>query len=379
MRTKKRNYYFLFVSIFALVLSMTGNLSQPAYAQETPPGPDSEEFLHPEVEVVSPYLSIVHQTMADGKAVSGYVINGPPAPPPGFERESNASIQLSPSAVSLTNFPSYKWVFGCSAVSGAMIAAYYDRGAYPNMYTGRTNGGLMPLTDTSWPTWPVDASDPDDIHRYPNNPLIASHKDIDGRGTKGSIDDYWVSYLSIENDPYIGSWTQHTWETAIGDYMKTSQSASPYLNRDGSTVFYTYTSNPKRFTCSDMEFYIKDDEDGTYGRKLFYEARGYTVTDCYNQNTDNNAGGFSLADFKAEIDAGHPVLLNLAGHSIVGFGYDGSTVFLRDTWDNDPAQIYKSMQWGGSYDGMDLLSVSIVHLQASTLVNKVFLPLVMKP
>jgi len=39
--------------------------------------------------------------------------------------------------------------------------------------------------------------------------------------------------------------------------------------------------------------------DGTYGRKLFYEARGYTVTDCYNQKTDNNAGGFTFAMYKA--------------------------------------------------------------------------------
>jgi len=82
-------------------------------------------------------------------------------------------------------------------------------------------------------------------------------------------------------------------------------------------------------------------------RKLFYEARGYTVTDCYNQKTDNNGGGFTLNNFKAEIDAGHPVLLNLAGHSIVGYGYNGSTIYIRDTWDNDPSQTY-TMPWGGA-------------------------------
>ena len=38
-------------------------------------------------------------------------------------------------------------------------------------------------------------------------------------------------------DPYIaGGWTQHTLGDAIGDYMKTSQSA--YGNVDGSTAFY---------------------------------------------------------------------------------------------------------------------------------------------
>ena len=102
-----------------------------------------------------------------------------------------------------------------------MIAAYYDRGTYPNMYAGPTNGGVMPLTDTSWPTWS------DGYETYPNNPLIASHIGVDGRGAiRGSIDDYWVQYDSAANDPYItGGWPQHTWGTAIGDYMKTSQSA----------------------------------------------------------------------------------------------------------------------------------------------------------
>jgi uncharacterized repeat protein (TIGR02543 family) len=101
--------------------------------------------------------------------------------------------------------------------------------------------------------------------------------------------------------------------------------------------------------------------DGTLGRKAFYEARGYTVTDCYNQKTDNSmAGGFSFDSYKAEIDAGHPVLLNLVGHTIVGVGYDDSTqtVYLHDTWDYNTHQ----MTWGSSYSGMALDSVSIVHL-----------------
>jgi hypothetical protein len=251
-------------------------------------------------------------------------------------------------------------VFGCSAVSGAMIAAYYDNNGYPDMYTGPTNGGVMPLTDTSWPSW--YSSVPDSHDPYPNNPLIASHFGVDGRTTRGSIDDYWrtsdESY--VVDDPYItGGWTQHTWSDAIGDYMKTSQSA--YSNVDGSTAFYNWISSSDPLTCTDMVNQGIDDEDGTYGRKLFYEARGYSVGDCYNQKTDNNGGGFTLSDFQEEIDAGHPVLLNLAGHSIVGYGYSGSTIYIRDTWDNNMSNVY-TMTWGGSYDGMALQSVSVVRL-----------------
>ncbi len=113
-----------------------------------------------------------------------------------------------------------------------MIAGYYDRTVYPNIYTGPTNGGVMPLDSSSWPTWTDGNAD-----TYQQNPLIASRNGLDGRATRGSLDDYWVYYLSGVQDPYItNAWTQHTWGDAIGDYMKTSQSASS--NDDGSTTFY---------------------------------------------------------------------------------------------------------------------------------------------
>ena len=123
-------------------------------------------------------------------------------------------------------------------------------------------------------------------------------------------------YDSTASDPYItGGWTQHTWGDAFGDYMKTSQSA--YSNPDGATYFTWYT-NGTPLTCADMETLNQVLRAGMarYGRKLFYEARGISVTECYNQRTDNAiAGGFSFANYKAQIDAGYPVLLNLAGHS----------------------------------------------------------------
>jgi hypothetical protein len=153
--------------------------------------------------------------------------------------------------------------------------------------------------------------------------------------------------------------------------MKTSQSA--YSNTDGSTHFYNYSSSATKLTCEDMVGYNIDDLDGTYGRKLFYEARGYSVSQCFNQNTDNKVtGGFSFADFKAEIDAGHPVLLNLAGHSIVGMGYDASTnaVYIHDTWGNYTT----TMTWGGSYSGMELLSVSVVDLASIVTVPTLIAP-----
>jgi hypothetical protein len=349
-----KRYLFLLIMVGALATGVLGVETGWVLAKDTSEG----ELPPSEVEVVNPYYTIERFTLDDGTMLEKNIINGPPEPLPEYEDARTASIQPLPSRGVISNFPSYDWVFGCSAVSGAMIAAYYDNNGYPDMYNGPTNGGVMPLTDTSWATW-FDGND-----TYPNNPLIASHQWVDGRTIRGSIDDYWVGYNSAASDPYItGAWTQHTWSDAIGDFMKTSQSA--YGNVDGSTAFYNWTTSGDPLTCSDMVSSSIDDIDGTFGRKLFYEARGYSVADCYNQKTDNNGGGFTLSDFQAEINLGHPVLLNLAGHSIVGYGYSGSTIYIRDTWDNNPSNVY-TMTWGGSYDGMVLQSVSVVRLDPLT-------------
>ncbi len=349
----------LFVAIVAILLSIgLAAPSSTAYAEGGEPPTQT-----PSGATTSPYLTVETLTLPNGTSLIDTIIDGPPIPPVGFEAQ-RAPVEVFPAAARTLTVPAFSWVFGCSSVSAAMIAGYYDNNGYPNMYTGPTNGGVVPVTeDPSWSTWMDGNGD-----WYPNNPLIASHDGLDGRVGLGSIDDYWVTYDSAADDPYItGSWTQHAWDSAIGDYMKTSQSA--YNNTDGGTHFYNYTGADAatKLTCADMPSldagggFKVSDLDGTYGRKLFYEAKGYTVTDCFNQNTDNNAaGGFSFANYKAQIDANRPVLLNLAGHSVVGVGYNdtSNTVYIHDTWDASN----HTMTWGGSYSGMNLMSVSIVSL-----------------
>ncbi len=175
---------------------------------------------------------------------------------------------------------------------------------------------------------------------------------------RGSIDDYWVQYGSSSPDPYItGSWTQHAWGDAIGDYMRTSQShyngSTAYGLGDAYTRFYDNSNPAAPLSCDTIQSYVAlgYPPDGTLGRKQFYEAKGYSVTDCYNQYTDitsgnPNPGGFSFTQYKAEIDAGRPVMINLEGHTIVGVGYaDPDIVYLHDTWDSGT----HSMTWGGRY------------------------------
>jgi hypothetical protein len=365
LKTTLLRVFIVFV-VLAQISSMTVGTSLVAHAKILDVGDQAggaaqgDGIPTPTPTVINEYYSSRTITGADGTLVDEMIINGPPQPPAEFvDKRALANLPESnvPDVNVTLTVPAYDWVFGCSAVSGSMIAAYFDRNGFPLLYVGPTNGGVMPMDSSGWPTW-SDGSD-----TYPNNPLVASHNGVDGRTTRGSIDDYWVQYQSSTQDPYItNGWTEHTWGSAIGDYMKTSQSG--YSNTDGSTHFYTYSSSASALTCSSMESLGVSTLDGTYGRKLFYEARGYTVTDCYNQKTDNNSGGFTFSMYQTEINGGNPVLLNLNGHSIVGVGYDSTTntVYIHDTWD----YLTHSMTWGGSYSGMQLLSVSVVHISNST-------------
>jgi len=303
------------------------------------------------------YYRVRTITLDDGASIDEVIINGPPTPPPGYDP---TPVELpdpkSPEAiVVLSNVPAFDWSFGCSATSAAMIAGYYDRTGYPNMYTGPTSSGVMPMDNSSWPDVVING---ENRHQCP---LSATRDTVDGRTTYGHVDDYWITYTHPGPDPFIGNWTEHTYGDCTGDYMKTNQ--SNYSNSDGSTRFWNYTSgNP--FYWYQMEAGGQDADDGGYGVKLFYESRGYTVTQMYNQyilgQGSNPLLGFTYDQYKAEIDAGRPVMIHVVGHTMVGLGYDDSSnlMYIHDTWNYN----LHTMTWGGSYSGMQHRGVTIVQL-----------------
>jgi hypothetical protein len=233
-----------------------------------------------------------------------------------------------------------------------MIAGYYDRTGYADMYTGPTNGGVMPMDNSAWGYLAGEC------------PLSATHNGIDGRTTNGHVDDYWISYGSTGPDPWEGNWAEHAYGDCTGDYMKTNQWVYPALefNRDGSTIF-VFNSYGAPAYSSDLENSGWDVYDGGYGLKLFYESRGYTVANMYNQYILGYASatqGFTYSQYKAEIDAGRPVMIHLENHTVVGIGYDDSSdlVYVHDTWDYNT----HTMTWGDPYYGMDQMGVTIVQL-----------------
>ena len=64
-----------------------------------------------------------------------------------------------------------------------MIAGYYDRTSYPNMYAGPTNGGVMPLDNSTWPDIVING---ETRHQCP---LSATRQGLTG----GLLEDMWMT------------------------------------------------------------------------------------------------------------------------------------------------------------------------------------------
>ena len=364
--SKKENFLAL-----TLALTMLFNIVSPAaaFAQSNLPvaGTADDAFQIQSAEADpppppledTPYFEVEEAGSINGETYLRTVISSPPQPPVDYVRTTTTDLperHLEAGINTISQVPAFIWSFGCSATSAAMIAGYHDRTFFANMYTGPTNNGVAPMNNSSWGTWIDSYGD-----TRAQMPLSASRQGLDGLSTKGHVDDYWRGFGNADNDPFLGNWVQHKFGDSVGDYMRTSQ--SNFGNPDGSTSFYTWSTNPAPFTCSQM---ISNgiNRDGAVGVKNFYEARGYTVTDCYTQRTDL-AGGFNFANYKAEIDAGYPVMFHVHGHTMVGIGYNdsGQTMYIYDTWDYST----HTMTWGGSYAGMSMYAVSIIHPEKETL------------
>ena len=103
-----------------------------------------------------------------------------------------------------------------------------------------------------------------------------------------------------------------------------------------------------------------------YGLNLYVESRGYTLDEAVTGNyvVDTNGGSFTFEDYMAEIDAGHPVLIGIEGHSKVGYGYNASTrqIIFDNTYFSG-----ERMTWGGTYfyagAYRPLEMITVIHLE----------------
>lgn len=331
--------FHAFIQLFLVAVFMMATINQ-AFSQNKQAKPakntkfDASVFSNP--NVVDSYID------ETGKQV---VIIKVPGVLPGKYKMPQA--HPTDAAVMLPKVPAYDWSFGCSATSAAMMAGYYDNNGYPEIYTGPANGGVAPMNNSVWGHATINGED------RALCPLSATRQGLDGRTTKGHVDDYWINAGNNDPDPYIGNWTQHEYGDCTGDFMKTNQ--SEFGNSDGSTIYVFYVGG--------SPFTGIDGSDGNYGLRLFFESRGEQVFGYYNQyiyGHEGNTQGFTFENYKQQIDAGRPVILQLAGHSVLGLGYDDAsqTAYVHNTWDYGLSEL----SWGGIYADMQHYGVSVMEL-----------------
>lgn len=264
---------------------------------------------------------------------------------PQAQRDPGPVAQPSRNAVMLTGVPAFDWSYGCSATSAAMMAGYYDRGVFSHVYTGPTNGGVMPLNNSAW--GPGEC------------PLSATHMGYDDLMTAGHVDRFWTN--NSGSDPFGTGDPTGTYYGCTADFMGTNQDW--WGNSDGSTTFANYVDGSPLYDPQDGVEGPPYFRDGIHGLKVFFLSRGYSVSTNYNQyiyGLNGNANGYTYDQFKASIDAGKPVMIQIEGHSMVGIGYESAstTIYILNTWDY---QIH-SMTWGGVYSGMAHYGVSVIEL-----------------
>lgn len=160
----------------------------------------------------------------------------------------------------------------------------------------------------------------------------------------------------------------------LADYMGSGQDwAAPAekTNPDGSTWIYYLPSGDKYYAknaVADNLMVLRngvyESKDGMLGMDLYFRSRGYgtgNIADDMNFYTQliystSAPLGCTFAQYKKMIDDGLVVMIQVAGHSLFGYGYtdDGKIIF-DDTWGDYDL----TMDWGGSYDGRTQWGITV--------------------
>jgi hypothetical protein len=239
-------------------------------------------------------------------------------------------------SVALSSPGDYSWWYGCSPTSAGMIMGHYDVCGY----NGGSYGNLVKGGNAENSTY-GDGS-------YLANDAIAS---------SGHIHDFYSGGYNATGDDI--SPPTHSFD-CLADFMGTSQDG---LGGGGGWTTFYYWTNGKAFTAADAFNNGVSNKDGMYGIGEYLRYAGYDAATLYTQliYSANAPLGFTFEQYKAEIDAGRPVIIQVDGHSMYGYGYSNTattapTILLHDTWSEGE----HSMVWGGSYSGMQQWGVVCV-------------------
>jgi len=251
------------------------------------------------------------------------------------------------------NGPSYGWWYGCTATSAGMMMGYYDIHGYGGLYySSLVPGGVA-----------------ENFTQYQNSPPYETRSALvqDAIASQGHVNDYYRSAGVPDNSggfvAYGGSGDDVANPThaanCLADFMGTNQDLVG--NTNGSTTIYYFIDGAK-FTAADAFNLLVSNLDGMYGMAEYFRYAGYGTGDIANDTSfftqliDTQASlGFTFAEYKAEIDAGRVVMIQVEGHSMFGYGYtDDGRIIFDDTWNGHGL----TMAWGGYYNSMEQWGVT---------------------
>ena len=215
-----------------------------------------------------------------------------PIPPQGIDR---GLYPQSRSQITIAGVPAYIWQNGCGPTAVGMVIGYWDVHGCPDMVVG----------DASTQTADVDAMIANDNGNIDCGAALADHY----RDYSCPID---TSPNMLQDKSQTGG--AHA-SDCVADFMRTSWSSV------GNYYGWSYS----------------DDVPGSFESYVNLSASQYDPT-----ATNIGFSSFSWDDYKAEIDAGRPVVLLVdtdgngsTDHFVTGIGYDDATMQygVHDTWD----------------------------------------------
>jgi len=279
--------------------------------------------------------------------------------------------------------PQAEYMYGCTPTAVGMILGYYDLYGYRGADFSALIDGDVDLKSrgTDGNAYNMDAFDTvlgraiateDYVYRF------FSRGDIDViTGKKAGS--YWTtsgeeeleySFVNGGEGPELRT---DVWN-CIADYLGTGQ---VWRGADNLSTTISQDITLEEVLNYNMNItYIAGDIQRTvdwrytnmlYGLYLYVESKGYSLDrEITRTRTVDAAGGdFTFEDYKAEIDAGRPVLISLEGHSMVGYGYNAET---KEIIFDDCYQADQRMVWGETYHysemDLPLQSITVIGLMA---------------
>jgi hypothetical protein len=268
-----------------------------------------------------------------------------PVPPPEVEAQA---VQLEPAGTVTLSVPDYDWTHGCGPTAAAIALAYWDANGFPLLFPGdgslqlnanqriaSTGAGSNHYNDYALPR---DDSEPSPLADCSSNPACTPHSD-------NSIADFMHTSRSVHGLQY--GWSYYSYmRTAFLDYVN-------YVNSN-------------------------------YGSNYLASSDNLTL---YSHNID-----LMWSRYKAEIDAGRPVVLlvdtnsdGYTDHFVTGMGYSDTNGLrqyaVRDTWlyDGQPVRwnYFNAMASGASWGVYGLTTLSLASLD--DLPYRAYLPMIKAP